>query len=138
MIFGFEVKEVRKALVAVIYVAFALGMLIFGAPKVGFEHAVLAIVGPLFMVYGVFNAKNHTPDEVAKSLEALKAAVFSALAYVVTVPNSYGEAITMLIAGVVVAYGVRLTPNAGRGAPGNGAPAAPRGPPNEKVPAVSA
>lgn len=129
MIFGYEVAEVRKALVGAVYVVFAIGMLIFGAPKVGFEHAVLAMIGPLFMVYGVFAAKNHTPDELAKSLEALKAAVFSALSYYVVIPNSTGEAITMLIAGVVVAVGVRLTPNAGRGAPGHGSTNAARGPP---------
>lgn len=128
MIFGYSIAECKKAVIAGIYVVFALVMLIGFAPPIGFENAVLAIVGPLASVVLVFEAKNHTPDDVQKALEALKAAVFSALAYWVAVPNSTDEAITMLIGGVVMWLGVKYIPNAGRGAPGDGGTVEARGP----------
>lgn len=128
MIFGYELSEIRKALIAALYVIFAAVMLIGFAPKVGFENAVFAIVGPLFGVFAVFEAKNHTPDEVQKALEALKAAVFSALSYYVAIPAHTGQAITMLIGGVVMWLGVKYVPNAGRGAPGHGGTVEARGP----------
>jgi hypothetical protein len=128
MIFGYSIAECKKALVAGLYVIFAAVMLIGFAPPVGFESAVLAIVGPLGAVVLVFEAKNHTPDDVQKALEALKAAVFSAIAYYVTIPNSTGEAITMLIAGVVMYLGVKYIPNEGAGAPGHGGTVEARGP----------
>lgn len=128
MIFGYELAEVRKALIAVVYLGFAAAMLVFAAPKVGFENAVLAIVPPLFAAIGVFEAKNHTPDDVGKALQALWGAIASAIAYYVAIPNSTGEAITMLIAGVVMFLGVKYVPNAGRGAPGQGGTVVARGP----------
>jgi hypothetical protein len=127
-IFGYEIGEIRKALIAALYVVFALVMLIGFAPDVGFENAVFAIVGPLFGVFAVFEAKNHTPDDVQKALEALKAAVFSAVAYYVTIPDHIGQAITMLIGGVVMWLAVKYVPNVGRGAPGHGSTVAARGP----------
>jgi hypothetical protein len=104
-IFGYELPEIRKALIAGLYVIFAIVMLVGFAPAVGFENAVFAVVGPLFGVFAVFEAKNHTPDEVQKALEALKAAVFSALSYYVVIPAHTGQAITMLIGGTVEARG---------------------------------
>lgn len=127
-IFGYELGEIRKALIAGLYVIFALVMLIGFAPAVGFENAVFAVVGPLFGVFAVFEAKNHTPDEVQKALEALKAALFSAVAYYVAIPDHVGQAITMLIGGVVMWLAVKYVPNAGRGAPGHGSTVAARGP----------
>lgn len=128
MIFGYEIEECRKALIAGLYVIFAAVMLVGFAPPVGFEDAVLAIVGPLATVALVFQAKNHTPDDVQKALEALKGAILSAVSYYVAVPNSTGEAITMLIGGVVMYLGVKWVSNDGRGAPGHGGTVEARGP----------
>lgn len=128
LIFGYTIEECRKAVVAAIYVGFAVVMLVGFAPAVGFENAVLAIVGPLATVALVFQAKNHTPDDVQKALEALKMAVLNAVAYYVTVPDSTGESITMLIAGVVMYLGVRQVRNLGAGAPGAGGTISARGP----------
>jgi hypothetical protein len=128
MIFGYSIAECRKAVVAAVYVAFAVFMLVGVAPEVGFEEAVLACVGPLFGVWAVFEAKNHTPDDVQKALEALKAAIFSAISYYVIVPDHIGQAITMLIGGVVIWLGVKYIPNVGRGAPGHGGTVEARGP----------
>jgi predicted small integral membrane protein len=127
-IFGYEIGEIRKALIAGLYVVFAVVMLVGFAPKVGFENAVFAVVGPLFGVFAVFEAKNHTPDEVQKALEALKSAVFSAISYYVVIPGHIGQAVTMLIGGLVMWLAVKYVPNAGRGAPGHGSTVAARGP----------
>lgn len=127
-IFGYELPEIRKSLIAALYVVFALVMLIGFAPKVGFEQAVFACVGPLFGVFAVFEAINHTPEEVQKALEALKAALFSAISYYVVIPGHIGQAITMLIGGLVMWLAVKYVPNAGRGSPGAGGTVVARGP----------
>lgn len=127
-IFGYEIGEIRKALVAAVYVIFALVMLVGVAPKIGFEQAVFACVGPLFGVFAVFEAVNHTPEEVQKALEALKTALFSAISYYIVVPDHVGQAITMLIGGLAMWLAVKYVPNAGRGAPGHGSTVAARGP----------
>lgn len=127
-IFGYELPEIRKSLIAGLYVVFALVMLVGFAPKIGFEQAVFACVGPLFGTFAVFEAINHTPEEVQKALEALKTALFSAISYYIVVPDHVGQAITMLIGGVAMWLAVKYVPNAGRGAPGHGGAVEARGP----------
>lgn len=123
LIFGFSLAESRKAVVAAIYFGFAIVMLVGVVPHVGFQHAVLALVGPTYAVVGVFLAKNHTPDDLQKALEALKAAFTTAITFYIAVPASIGNVMTMLITGIVMAVGVYWARNAGQGAP-----ATPRGP----------
>lgn len=123
LIFGFSLAESRKAIVAAIYFGFAIVMLVGVVPHVGFENAVLALVGPGYAVAGVFLAKHHSVDDLQKALEALKAAALTAVSFYVATPASIGNVMTMLITGIVMAAGVYWTRNAGQGAP-----AAPRGP----------
>lgn len=128
LIFGYSLAESRKAVIAAIYFVFAVIMLAGFVPAVGFEEAVLALVGPLYGVIGVFLAKNHSADDLQKALEALKAAALSAVSFYVAVPDSTGATITMLITGAVMAIGVYWARNEGQGAPGHGSTAEPRGP----------
>lgn len=104
-LFGYTLPELSAAIIAAIYFAFAIVML-FIIPPAGFENAVIAVVPALFAVIQVFGATEHTPGDLQKALEALKAAAMTAVTFYVAVPGSVGNAITMLITGVVMAAGV--------------------------------
>lgn len=104
-LFGYTLPELSAAIIAVIYFAFAIVMLLV-IPPAGFENAVLAVVPALFAVVTVFGATEHSPGDMQKALEALKAALFSAVSFYVAMPASIGQAMTMLITGVVMALGV--------------------------------
>lgn len=104
-LFGYTLPELSAAIIAAVYFAFAIVML-FIIPPAGFENAVLAVVPALFAVIQVFGATEHTPGDLQKTLEALKAAVTTAIAFYIAVPASVGNAVTMLITGVVMAIGV--------------------------------
>lgn len=104
-IFGYGLGECKAAIIAALYFAFAIVML-FIIPPAGFENAVLAVVPAVFAVITVFGATEHSPGDLQKALEALKAALASAVSFYVAVPASIDNAITMLITGVVMAIGV--------------------------------
>lgn len=123
LIFGHSLSETRKTVVAGLYLLFSVVMLAGFVPHVGFQEAVLAVVGPAYGVVGVFLAKNHDPADLQKALEALKAALMTAISFYVAVPEATNESVTLLITGIVMAVGVYWTRNAGQGAP-----ATPRGP----------
>jgi hypothetical protein len=127
MIFGFSLAESRKAVVAALYLVFSIVMLAGVVPHVGFEEAVIAVVGPAYAVIGVFMAKNHSVDDLQKALEALKAAITTTLGFYIAVPASTANILEMLITGIVMAVGVWWTKNAASGktsvAPANGPPA---------------
>lgn len=124
MIFGYSLPETRKTVVAGLYLIFSVVMLAGFVPHVGFQEAVLAVVGPLYSVIGVFLAKNHDPADLQKALEALKAAFMTAISFYVAVPEATNEAVTLLIGGVVMAVGVYWA----RNDPGNGGTVEARGP----------
>jgi hypothetical protein len=105
MLFGYTFGELSAAIISVIYLAFAVVML-FIIPPVGFMGAVIALVGPLFAVIGVFEATEHSPGDLQKALEALKGAAFTAVSFYVAVPASAANVAEMLITGVVMAMGV--------------------------------
>lgn len=104
-IFGYTLGECKATIIAAIYLAFAIVML-FIIPPAGFENAVLAVVPAAFLVVQVFGATEHSPLDMQKALEALKMTAMTALSFYVAVPASVGNAITMLITGVVMALGV--------------------------------
>lgn len=105
MIFGYKLSEIQAAIIAAIYLAFSIVML-FIVPPAGFLNAVLAVVPAFFMVVQVFEATEHSPGDLQKSLEALKAAITTAVTFYVATPASIDNAVTMLITGVVAAVGV--------------------------------
>jgi hypothetical protein len=122
-IFGYALPEVKKAAIAAVYLVFAIVMLAGFIPHVGFEEAVIALIGPTFGVVEVFGATNHTALDLQKALEALKAAAMTAVGFYVAVPANTEQVVGMLVTGIVMAFGVYWTRNAGQGAT-----ATPRGP----------
>lgn len=104
-LFGYTLPELSAAIIAAIYLAFALLMLVI-IPPAGFLNAVIAVVPALLAVITVFGATEHTPGDLQKTLEALKAAVLSAISFYVAVPASVDNVIVMLITGVVMSVGV--------------------------------
>lgn len=105
MIFGYKLGEVQAAIMAAVYLAFAVVML-FIIPPAGFLNAVLAVVPAAFAVVTVFQATEHTPGDLQKALEALKAAATTAVSFYVAVPASINNAMVILITGIVMAIGV--------------------------------
>lgn len=104
-LFGYTMGECKAAIIAAIYLAFAVVML-FIIPPAGFENAVLAVVPALFAVIAVFGATEHSPGDLQKALEALKAALLSAVSFYVAVPANINNVMVMLVTGVVMAVGV--------------------------------
>ena len=80
--------------------------MLFIIPPAGFENAVLAVVPAAFAVVAVFTSTEHSPMDMQKALEALKLAATTAVSFYVAVPASIGNALTMLITGIVMALGV--------------------------------
>lgn len=125
MIFGYSLAECQKAIVAAIYLVFAVVMLAGVVPHVGFEEAVIAVIGPTFGVVEVFLTTNHSAADLQKALEALKAAAMTAVGFYVATPANTEQVIGMLITGIVMAVGVYWARNR---KPGEGSTVEPRGP----------
>lgn len=108
MIFGYKLSEVSAALIAAVYLAFAIVML-FIVPPAGFLNAVLAVVPAAISVVAVFQTTEHTAGDLQKALEALKLAVTTAATFYLAVPSSIDNAMVILITGIAAAAGVAWT-----------------------------
>lgn len=106
----YSLAQIRKALVAGIPLLFMAIMLAGVAAPIGLQAAIVALVGPVFMVIGVFAAKHHSADDLQKALEALKGAGLGIVGYFTQVPTSTDNKITMgivFLASVVGVYWAR-------------------------------
>lgn len=104
--FNYSLSELKAAIIAGLYLIFAVVMLLFVVPPVGFEEAVIAIVGPTFALIGVFTATEHSPGDLQKALESLKATIMTAIGFFAAVPASTANNLEMLIGGIVMFVGV--------------------------------
>ena len=104
--FNYSLKELSAAIIAGLYLIFAIAMLVFGNIPLGLEEAVIALVGPSFGLVEVFLATEHSTGDLQKALEALKATAITAISFVLVVPASTQEHLTMLVAGIVMFVGV--------------------------------
>lgn len=102
--FNYSLAQLQKALIAAIPLVFVLLSLVVGwVPVEGFEEAVLALVGPLFLLVGVFAAKNHDSQTFEKALKALAGAALTVATYfpnvdVASWDNKIALGITLLVA----------------------------------------
>jgi hypothetical protein len=110
--FDYSLSELRKAIVSVIYLGGMVAALILTGYDPGFTEALIALVGPVFGVVGVFLAKNHSPDDLQKALEQVKAAALTCVGYFVVIPTSTETKLVILIGSVAAAYGVYYRTNA--------------------------
>ena len=113
--FNYSLSELKKAIFAAIPLAFVAISFLFGwIPPMGLEGSVLALVGPTFLLIGVFVAKNHTPDDFRKALEAFTGAAVTVASYWTQVPASWTNkaalGITLLVSIVGVAWSTNEPP----------------------------
>jgi hypothetical protein len=106
-----SLSNAQKAAVAAVGLLGAILALVIPGYDLNFTQTVVALVGPVFGVIGVFVAKNHTPEDLGKALAALQAAALAVAGYFVEVPASTGMKITVLIGAVVAVVAVWWIPN---------------------------
>lgn len=107
---NYSLSEVRKGLVAVLFLGLAVAAL-FTTISPSFTVAVIALVGPVFAVIGVFAAKHHSADDLQKALEQLKGAVIGVLGFFVAVPSSTQTKVSVIIGAAVSVLAVYWTRN---------------------------
>lgn len=117
--FGYELEEVRKFALAAVGALVLLASFFIAYP-VGFEDALGVVVGEVFAVAGVFLAKNHTADDLAKAVQNLAGATIALVAFFETVSPTTEAKVFAIIAQLAVVYGVYKVANDGRGATGGG------------------
>lgn len=110
---NYPLSAVKKAVYAAVFLGFAILMLVL-APPIGLQGAVVALVGPVFAVIGVFAAKNHSPDDLQKALEALKGAALAVVGYFTAVPTGTDNKLVMLVGAIVMVFTVYWSRNVAR------------------------
>jgi hypothetical protein len=114
---NYSLKEVRKAVVSLFVLAAAVvGLFVTTDPN--FIQACTTLIGAVFAVIGVFAAKNHTPDDLQKTLEQFKGAALTVVGYFAVVPTGTGERIGAIIGVIVAVAAVYWTSNDAPAAPG--------------------
>lgn len=103
--FKYSLSELKAAIIAGLYLVFAI-IVLLGTVPVGLEAAAVALVGPVFMVIQVFTATEHSPMDLQKALEALKGAAVTFIGFFIAVPGSTNEHLSILIVGIVAFVGV--------------------------------
>jgi hypothetical protein len=121
MIAGWTLAEAKKAVAAFVFAAaYIVGLLLLpgNADALEFQQVAVAVVGPVFGVIGVFAAKNHTPDDLQKAVEALIGASLTVVGYFVTVDASTAQQIYVIAGALISVFAVFWVQNEGRAAPG--------------------
>lgn len=103
--FKYSLSELKAAIIAGIYLVFAILMLHYAVP-IGLESACVALVGPAFALIQVFTTTEHSPMDLQKALEALRGAAITLIGFYVAVPDSTNEQLTVVIVGIVAAIGI--------------------------------
>jgi hypothetical protein len=98
--FDYSLKEVSAAIIAGLYLLFAIAILVFAVP-IGLEAATVALVGPTFTVIAVFTSTEHSPMDLQKALEALKGVAVTFISFFVAVPASTVTHLSVVIVGLV-------------------------------------
>jgi hypothetical protein len=123
--FKYKAAETRKLIVSLFFtIGAVVGLLVASDP--GFPEACAALAGSVFAVFGVFAAKNHTPDDLQKALEQFKGAALTIVGYFTVVPTTTAERATAIIGAIVSVYAVYRMSNENppaEGAVGAGVPA---------------
>lgn len=108
----YHLSELRKALVALIPLAFvAISYLLGWVPPIGFETAVLGLIGPVILVIHVFSTKNSGPGDIEKALKSLTAAGVTIATYWTQVPASWDNKLALLIVLIGTFFGVKHISN---------------------------
>ena len=103
--FGNTLAETQKAVLALLVSGLTLlGFFVVFDP--GFNEAAVAVTVGAFNVLGVFLAKNHTPDDVQKSVSALAASTLGLVGFFVTVDANTTETVLGIVAALVNVYAV--------------------------------
>lgn len=110
--FHYSLPEIRKALIAAIPLAFVILSYLLGwVPPIGFETAVLGLIGPVILVIHVFSTKNHSADDIEKALKAVTAAGITVATYWTQVPASWDNKIALAILLIGTVFGVKQVAN---------------------------
>lgn len=109
----------RKAVVSVIALGGAALALVLNKFDPSFTQTCIALAGAVFGVLGVWASKNHTFDDLSKSVAQLQAAALTVVGYFTVVPTSTVEKITLLVGAALSALAVFAVRN-------DGAPERPR------------
>lgn len=112
---SYNLGEMKKTVVAFVVAVIALAAFFIHFDP-GFNDAAIAVIAAGFNVAGVFLAKNHTVDDVQKTLQAFTASAIALVAFYVTIDPTDSETIFALVAAAVNVFGVYKLPNSGRGA----------------------
>lgn len=122
MIFGYTLKEARKAAVALVsLILSAIALFVVFPPDIGgvsFTDAVIALTGSVFATVGVFMDKNVTADDLSKAVTQFQGSALAVVGYFTVVPTGTVEKIGLLAGAALSVYVVFGVPNDGKGAPG--------------------
>lgn len=101
MIFGYTIPEAKKAIVSAIVLALiVVGYFVSFDPSL--QTAVPLLGSAVVGIVGVFLTKNHTPDDLAKAVQALIASLGGVVSIFVTVNPDLWQSITALVLLLVV------------------------------------
>ncbi len=103
----------KKAAVSAVFLGGAIAAVVIADYDPNFTQAVVALVGALFAVIGVYASKNHTEDDLSKAVAQLQGAAVFVVGYFVTVPASTVEKVTVLSGAVLSAIAVFQVRNEG-------------------------
>lgn len=106
-----SLSNAQKAVLAAVGLLGALAALFIPDYDLSFTDAVVGLVGPVFAVIGVFAAKNHTPEDLQKALEAAKGAALAVVGYFTVVPAGTDMKVAVLIGAIATVFGVWWRPN---------------------------
>jgi uncharacterized membrane protein len=112
MIFGYTYDEAKKAVVSAVFlVAYIVGLILLGAPDLGFAELCVAVVGPAFAVAAVFMETNATSEDLSKAIGQLQGAVLAVVGYFTVIDPETIEVIGVIVGGLISVYTVFRTRN---------------------------
>lgn len=112
MIFGYSLAEAKKTVISALFFAGAVLALVLSDYDPNFTNDVVALAGALFATIGVFLAKNHTEDDLSKTVAQLQGAALTVVGYFATVQPGTVEKITIISGALISVYAVYRANNA--------------------------
>lgn len=101
----------QKAVVSLVFLVGAIAAVFVPSYDLNFTESVVALVGPVFALIGVFSAKVFSPETFEKSLQQLMGAGLAVVGYFTTVPASTEMDLAVLVGAIVSVFAVAKTKN---------------------------
>jgi hypothetical protein len=103
--FDYSLTQVRQLVTALVVagISIAAFFIVFDP---GFQQAAVVVLGELFAVIGVFASKEHSYDDISKSVTALAGGVISLVGYFATLNPDTIQTILGIVSQLVLFGGV--------------------------------